>query len=336
MSSKLKQMKLTSVDLCKRGANPDADIRLMKSAERKENALMKLLGQLFMKAAEEIDSGTQQVDLEKSVQTVRDCCTDVSKSLESIIADNTLSDVEKSDKMAESLQDFLTEITDSIDTWFGNDDPTNGFGKAAADTAELSAQNNEGVTDLKFNLEKMNSEERKYFEALQKKYAIEDNPANGAAIPPVNKEAPGSPAAQPVQPAELHPDVKKALEENEVLHKSMDELRKSLEIKELEGFAKKYEILGKKPAELAPNLYALKKAGEQTYQDFVALLDEQLTMAQDGLFKEFGSNHSSGANDLNGFVSELMKADPKLTQEDAIVKAYQSNPNLDEFTGKMK
>ena len=36
MANKLKDMELTSVDLCKRGANPMADIKLFKSADSQE------------------------------------------------------------------------------------------------------------------------------------------------------------------------------------------------------------------------------------------------------------------------------------------------------------
>ena len=158
------------------------------------------------------------------------------------------------------------------------------------------------------NIEKMSPEDRATLEALEKKYA-------------------GSEAEVTEEP-QVQPDGQKAIDE-------VAELRKSLELRELEGFAKKYEVIGKKASELAPKLYDLKKAGEQHYNDYVALLDEQVQMAESGIFKEYGSSRGGGT-DLDGTVAEIMKSDPTLSRAQAVVKAYQTNPNLDPFTGKVK
>ena len=153
---------------------------------------------------------------------------------------------------------------------------------------------------------KMSPEDKITVEALAKKY--------------------GGDAAGGSEPA-IHPDVRKALDE-------VAELRKSMELEKLETFAKKYEIIGKKAPELAQKLYDLKQAGEQHYNDYVALLDEQVAMANSGIYKEYGSSRS--ASDLNSTVAEVMKANPGLTREQAVVQAFESNPALDPFTGRVK
>ena len=155
------------------------------------------------------------------------------------------------------------------------------------------------------DISKMSPEDKITWEALAKKYS--DNGENE-------------------EPA-IHPDVKKALEE-------VAETRKSMELEKLEGVAKKYEIIGKKAPELAQKLYDLKQAGEQHYNDYVALLDEQVAMANSGIYKEYGSSRS--ATDLSATVAEVMKANPNMTREQAIVQAFESNPALDPFTGRVK
>ena len=135
---------------------------------------------------------------------------------------------------------------------------------------------------------------------------------------------------------EMHPEVKKALDDVKKAQDEVAELKKAIEIEKLTGIAKKYEVIGKKSDELAPKLYELKKAGEQHYNDYVALLDEQVTMAENGVFKEIGSNRNGGGNDLKGIVDGIMKAEPTLTREQAICKAFETNPGLDQFTAKNK
>ena len=113
----------------------------------------------------------------------------------------------------------------------------------------------------------------------------------------------------------------------------VEELKKSLEVSRLEQMARKYEVLGKKPEKLALKLYDMKKSSTY-YDDYVALLDEMAeTLESSGLFKELGSDRSADGADLKAIVSEIMKADPNITREEAICKAYEDHPELDPFTG---
>lgn len=328
MATKLDEMEIDSVDLCKKGANQRAIIKLLKSVDDGEDhGSMGVIAKLADALQKALDGGNiEQQPITKAAGTeqVRATTDALRKSLESIISDDSMTPVEKHDMMAESLQQFTLEATDLMDGWaeaiWKAEDYTEGdpeydpdedpdqeeasYMEPGDDPEEENFE--KGVfTMANFHVEKMSSEDRKALEALAKKYGAVEDPEQ-----------------------EIHPDVQKAIDE-------VAELRKSLEIKELESIAKKYEVIGKKAEDLAPKLYELKKAGEQHYNDFVALLDEQVQMAESGIFKEIGTSRGA-ANDLEATVSELMKADPTMTRAQAVCKAYEMNPGLDRFTGKMK
>lgn len=123
-------------------------------------------------------------------------------------------------------------------------------------------------------------------------------------------------------------ELKKAL--NEVA-----ELKKSLQMKEYEAVAKKYEILGKQPEEVAKTLYAMHEQGEEIYKAYVGALDDSLALVEkSGVFAEIGKS-TRGAyrgnnvvNEVEKAATEIMKADPNLSREEAIVKAWDNNPEL--------
>lgn len=299
--NKLKNMELEAVDLCKQGANQMSKIKLFKSAPEGEGHM-------------------EHISKSAGAAQVRDTTTALRKSLESIIADDSLTSVEKHDMMEESLQQFTDEATGLMGDWAEaigkaddddeeppEDEPEDDVGKGGSGCAPKvkKAAKGEFFDMATIDISKMSPEDKITWEALAKKYS--DNGENE-------------------EPA-IHPDVKKALEE-------VAEMRKSMELEKLEGVAKKYEIIGKKAPELAQKLYDLKQAGEQHYNDYVALLDEQVAMANSGIYKEYGSSRS--ATDLSATVAEVMKANPNMTREQAIVQAFESNPALDPFTGRVK
>lgn len=341
MANKLDEMEISSTDLCKRGANQRALIKLFKSVEAEEggegNGDMSMIEKIAAAIQKALSSEGSAQPITKAAGTVqvRETTEALRKSLESIIADDSLSAVEKHDMMADSLQQFTLEATNLMDGWAEavgkaddmlddepdepmedpDDEPDDepmeepddepGEGDEPGDEPEDDMK--KGVFDMAtIDINKMSPEDKATLDALAKKYGAEEEPA-----------------------AEIHPDVQKAIDE-------VAQLRKSLEIKELEGIAKKYEVIGKKAEELAPKLYDLKKAGEQHYNDFIALLDEQVQMADSGIFKEYGTSRGGSASDLDATVAELQKADPNLTRAQAVVKAFEINPGLDPFTGKAK
>lgn len=297
--NKLTNMELDSVDLCKQGANQLAHIKLYKSAPERKTDM------------EHISKHTGTAQIAQTTEALR-------KSLHSILADDSLDAVKKQQMMEDSLLEFAQEAASLVEGW-----------AQAVDKADAPG----GLTeeDLK---EGEAPEEEPDTDPAQEEDDMEENTLTvGKAVLDMDKLTPEDKAALEAltkkyspQPS-IHPDVQKAIDEVALL-------RKSLELEKLEAFAKKYEILGKKAPELAQKLYDLKQAGEQHYNDYVALLDEQVSMAGAGIFKEYGSGRT--ASDLDSTVAQMQKADPSLTRAQAVVKAFEMNPALDPFTGRVK
>lgn len=129
MATKLKNMKLTSVDLVKAGANQKADIRLCKSAdgttdqeEAEKGIFKRFLNWLYeTTASDEAIAGMEDSDpVEKGDDTDIDPDTAniyksaITESIQSIIADESLSAEEKSDMVEKSLEQYhekMMELT---------------------------------------------------------------------------------------------------------------------------------------------------------------------------------------------------------------------------------
>lgn len=128
---------------------------------------------------------------------------------------------------------------------------------------------------------------------------------------------------------EMAPELKAALDE-------LADLKKSFELKEMTEVAKKYAPLGKKEDELAQTLYDMKKSNEANYNAYIAILDESLGIVEkSGVFAEIGKsgNGSSAAggsavDKAEAKAREIMKADPNMTHDEAIAKAWIENPDL--------
>ena len=159
------------------------------------------------------------------------------------------------------------------------------------------------------DVNKMNEDDKAVYEALKKKYETEE----------------------PKQQT-LHPEVKKALKEAETAKQELQELKKSLELKEFESIAKQYEVIGKNTEELAAKLYELKKSNEQSYNDYIAMLDEMVEMTQaSGIFKEYGSNRAGAGSQKQQAeqrIQELMKSDSNLTYQQAFVRVCEESAEL--------
>ena len=206
---------------------------------------------------------------------------------------------------------------------------------------------------MKIDKSKMTPEELAVLEGFEKKYGAASEPegdptpdggvTKGAEGNDPTPDSVGKGAEPTTTPAAgtgsntLHPDVQKALSDMRAAYdaqtKQMEELQKSLEVERLTQVAKKYEPLGKKPDELAAKMYDLKKAGGTVYDDYVALLDENLAMlGKSRLFGEIGSNRqgSAGTEESIGIkAAELAKgANGGMTHADAVIKAFEDNPEL--------
>ena len=166
---------------------------------------------------------------------------------------------------------------------------------------------------------KMTEEDKAIYEELKKKY----EPETQQELQPKSKQE---------TQQELHPEVKKALKEAETAKQELAELKKSMELKEFESIAKQYEVLGKNTEELAAKLYALKKSDEQSYHDYIAMLNEMVEMTQaSGIFKEYGSSRAGAGSkkqQAEQRIQELMKSDSSLTYQQAFVQVCEESAEL--------
>lgn len=82
--------------------------------------------------------------------------------------------------------------------------------------------------------------------------------------------------------------------------------------------------------ELTKRLVQMRAAGGGAYEEYVKLLDELAEAKRvEPLMKEYGTARTaSGA--LEARVAEIMHADPKLSRAQAIVRAYQIDPDIPE------
>jgi hypothetical protein len=315
------------------------------------------------KEAETFGEEMEEMRLREVSCEAWDFCYALSDSLSSIIREGDLDESGKRDLMLTSLEQFATTLRNSIPNWAAGQ--CSGNGEAVAKSAEsqaafdalwlrtakstppeadggaaptIKAKKEKEETDtMNIDKSKMTPEERAALDALEKKYGVEDTPPASAepspATPAVSDPGIAKAAAEPTATTpELHPDVKKILDENKELSARMEELQKSMEIKDLASIAKKYEVIGKKSDELAPKLYDLKKAGGTAYDDYVALLDEQASLVEkSGLFKEVGSNMSgspSTAGEIQIKGAEIAKGASGMSSAEAIIKAFEENPEL--------
>lgn len=82
--------------------------------------------------------------------------------------------------------------------------------------------------------------------------------------------------------------------------------------------------------ELTKRLVQMRAAGGGAYEEYVKLLDELAEAKRvEPLMKEYGTARTaSGA--LEARVAEIMHANPKLSRAQAVVRAYQMDPDIPE------
>jgi len=318
MAKLLKRLQVTSVDLCKRGANQEAHIVLAKSAEGGEGEMQfEKIGKaityaLGVKMDDELDQkldlmNKAMIESEKSIKGDPRLSPEArDKMLAKSIGEygNALVDLLKAKAPKEMVEEEPDPDEEEPDEEEVEEEPVEDEDEEAAGAAaEKNPLRKKGackkMDQFEMEVEKMSPEDKAALAALKAKY--------------------GNPGT------ELHPDVKKAIDE-------VAELRKELEMQKMRGVASQYESIGKSTDELATKLFEIKKSGEENYNAYIALLDEmKKSVEESGLFKELGSNRSGNlSNDLSAAVAEIRKSDPKLSYAEAVVKAYEANPNLSE------
>ena len=325
----LKNMKLNSVDLCKRGCNPAADIKLLKSINEEGGGEEKM-DSVIEKIAKAV---VQVLGLEKQntvdpMEEMESIAKAWQESTQSIWSDETLSAEQKAEMFQKSLTELTEYTAEAIPTWAGIE---------KADDEEEFEDDEEDEADEEEDFDEEEAEEEEYDDGKTKKKEEETKMAKQKTID-VTKMSPedklalealekkyASEEEEVAKSEELHPEVKKALDD-------VQELRKSLEMKEMTEVAKKYEVIGKKVDETAEMLYNLKKSSPEAYASVTAAYDEMVNVQENtGIFKELGSNNSgAGRNDLDAAVAEIKKAQPTISHTDAVEQAYRNNPGLSE------
>lgn len=249
--------------------------------------------------------------------------------------------------LAKALGFKVEEADEHIEEASGNpDDDTAGGGgtnppaesEEGAPTpnpsGEEAAKSTKGVDEeVKIDKSKFTPEELASYEALVAKAAVQDDPT-----PSVEEPAPVMEKAAEETPAQTETGTEDAYKGlNPVVAAELADLRKradAAELRELTEVAKKYEILGKKPEELASTLKALKVAGGTAYDDMIAVLDSSLdAVEKSGAFSEVGKSGRSGeTNDawkqIEQHAADIQKAAPTLTRAQAIAKACEQHPEL--------
>ena len=220
------------------------------------------------------------------------------------------------------------------------------------DMPHPEAETNGGIFDMKIDKSRLTPEELAQLDAIEKKAGIPEEPAPpadpapesaapvvpGPAAPTVTEPAAKSaPAATETPAVETSEDIYKGLHpavaaELQGLRKWKDEA----ENRELLEVAKKYEIIGKKPEELAATLKSLKAAGGGAYDQMIAVLDASVqAVEQAGVFSEIGkSGQNSAATDggawaqIEKHAEAIQKAAPNLSWHQAVDKACEQHPDL--------
>lgn len=321
MANKLKKMLLKSVDLVRRGANPDADIKLYKSFDGEPGT-----AQAIMKSADEVEEMIM-----KSEDAI-DAYTDILvQSFSSIVNDESLQAGEVREMLTKSLCEFNETVFENIVKNFT-------FAKSIEEEREVSNMANETLLDSIDKSLLSEAEQQQLTTLLEKacKVKKEDDPMEDEKeklLAEMLKEGKKEGKDEGMMEKSIHPEVAKALER-------MESLAKSLEMRDMVELAKKYEPLGEKSEDLAKKLYDMKASSENAYNEYVSVLDKSLELVnKSGLFGEIGKSayfadtttgiaKSDVETKIDSFANEIMKSNPNMTQVQAVAKAWEDHPEL--------
>ena len=241
---------------------------------------------------------------------------------------NAQTDIQKGDGALVKMRDHLTALIEEGTT--GDDAPAADGAPAPVGEENPPANDGEeeptvkkGATDMFFDTSKMTPEERATYEDFAKRFGSEEVPGAPAATTEPAPETPGE--AEDMYKG-LHPAVKAELE-------NLRKFREDAENREFLDVAKRYELLGKKPEELAPVLKSLKNAGGSAYSDMIGVLDASLdAIEKSGTFSEIGKRGESAVDGAWGKIEaaaqEIMKGKPDMRYADAIDAACIAHPEL--------
>ena len=316
--------------------------------------------------------------MEAVMDEVFDVVYALRSSLNSILCDGGTTPAGKASAMAESVNQFTEAMQGLIPIWAQQKLALKDMVTEKADNAEVAlmksdqarladkiekakaAKKGEPEDMIKIDKSKMTPEERAAYEELVKKYAVDapeekEEPAVEKAKAKTSKADPDGDVDEEdideEEQAEKKTSTKKSVSApaEEGIYKGLDpavkaeleELKKfraEMELQQLIAVAKKYEVIGKKPEELAKSLKVMKDAGGTAYADMIATLDEMVAMQDaSGIMSEIGkSGHgntgkageSEAVAKATSIAKSYMEKDPSLNFPAAIAKAWEDNPDL--------
>lgn len=364
--TKLKKMEFNSVDMVRRGANQEADIVLFKNEEgipgndppadapeapgmvEVPNGLWKSIldfakGLVAKTEPEETEAeaeGTEEgvektaetFDQRRALQEVRDdrwkYQDALNMSIESILIDDDLNDEEKTSMIGESVDQFAAAYKEMCAKLLKARVAANKPVETAksAETDEDQQDNDpdyeeEGEEEMKIDKSRFTAEELEQYTALIAKGRVDEEEFENEEDYEEEEEV------EAKKSMEMHPEVAKALEE-------MKAITKSMEMKEMTEIAKKYSLLGKKEDELAETLYNMKKSSPDSYNEYIAVLDQSMALVEkNGTFTEIGKSSRGMAGGtteakIESIAKSYMEKDPELDYSMAVMKAWENNPDL--------
>lgn len=331
MANKLKDLRITKVDLVDAGANQRADVMLYKHApeEKKEEAedekneglgglvktIAKKLG-IIQKDARSFADVQAERSLCNACVEVHDMAKSLLESMDSVLCDTTAKD--RAGALKQNIDQFCAAAKSAVDKY--------------ATPKAASVEKREEQIEMKIDESKMTPGERAFYSEIVKRYGVPDEPTPAPAAMP-------APAIPPVEaaPQEVAKSADDKLSE---LMKRLDPILdhvKAIEKKaadaEFMEVAKRYEILGEKAEELAPVLKSAKEVSDEAYETIVKQLDKAVEVTKkSGLFDEIGKR--GGDEDLTDdqkvdkFAAEIRKSKPELNIYEARDLAYQQHPEL--------
>lgn len=361
----LKLKRVTSVDLCPQGANPDADICLFKSVDGQQKtdppptvptddanrSFFKSLMDALMSAFNATSQPLPATVIEKDAQTFNTviarqemddtlwrCMCAYEQSVRSIVNDGEVEAAQKETMLNDSLEAFNDKMKSLFPELIGVVTTTKTDDNAPG---QIDKSIIEGDDTMEFNFDNidksaLSAEELATFEALAKKSMKkpEDTPpATEPATPPATEPAKKSVETTPSD-VEESPAIKKALEKLEAATKAYEDMVAKQAENEMLEVAKKYAILGEKPEDLVGTLQTLKKSGDAAYNAYIKSLDAQLDMVnKSGIFNEFGkSTHGdvdvNEAFDKTETLAKARAAEKGISIEKARCEIWEENPDL--------
>lgn len=162
MANKLKNMRLTSVDMVRNGANQEADICLFKSAdptdeptERETNIFKRFLNWLRENPTEGENEPTAPVEKADEQPDLADIYKSaITESLQSIAADDNLTATEKNDMIAKSLEEYHEAMVELLSVEKAEEDLSyllEGLEKSDSEEEEWDEEEEEEVEKINHN-----------------------------------------------------------------------------------------------------------------------------------------------------------------------------------------